>query len=142
LAVVIVRYSRRTVGWALAGHLRAWLVTDALRQALHSRPPRGLMFHSDRGSQYYSREYRSLLARYGIRQSRSARANSYHNVWTESLMGTLKTGMLQDGCFIDAVDARTGRFGYIESYYHHHQMHSFLAYQTPAQFEACKLSPA
>jgi transposase InsO family protein len=141
LAVVIVRYSRRTVGWALAGYLRAWLVTDALRQALHSRPPRGLMFHSDRGSQYSSREYRSLLARYGIRQSRSARANSYQNVWTESLMGTLKTGMLQDGSFIDAVDTRTGRFGYIESYYHH-QRHSFLAYQTPAQFEACKLSPA
>ena len=143
LAVVIDLCSRRIVGWALAGHLRAGLVTEALRQALHSRrPPPGLIFHSDRGSQYASREYRSLLARSGIRQSMSARANPYHNAWTESFMGTLKTEMLQDGCFIDAADARTELFGYIESYYNTRRKHSSLAYQTPAQFEARKLSPA
>ena len=72
----------------------------------------------------------------------SARANPYHNAWMESFMGTLKTGMLQDGCFIDAADARTELFGYIESYYNTHPRHSSLAYQTPAQFEARKLSPS
>jgi transposase InsO family protein len=56
-------------------------------------------------------------------------------------MGTLKTAMLQDGCFVDAADARTGLFGYIESYYNNHRRHSSLASRTPAQFEACKRSP-
>ena len=146
LAVVIDLYSRRIVGWALAGHLRAGLFTDALRQALHSRlPPAacGFILHRGRGpgSQYPSREYRGLPARCCIRQSSSAKGDFYHNSWAESFMGTLKTAMLQDGCFVDAADARTGLFGYIESYYNHHRRHSSLASRTPAQFEACKRSP-
>ena len=116
---------------------------DTIRQALGSRSaPKGLIFHSDRGSQYGSREYRRLLEQAGIRQSMSARANPYHNAWTEFFMSTLKTEMLQDGCFIDDADARTELFGYIESYYNTRRKHSSLAYQTPAQFEARKLSPA
>ncbi|NJL19488.1 MAG: transposase, partial [Bdellovibrionaceae bacterium] len=59
-----------------------------------------------------------------------------HNAWTESFMGTLKTEMLQDGCFLNEDDARTEIFEYIESYYNHHRKHSSLDYQTPAQFEA------
>ncbi|RYD28532.1 MAG: IS3 family transposase [Verrucomicrobiaceae bacterium] len=141
LAVVLDLCSRKVVGWALADHLRAGLVTDALRQALGSRrPPRGLIFHSDRGSQYGSREYRALLQRHGIRQSMSARANPYHNAWTESFMGTLKTEMLQGGCFIDARDARTELFAYIDSYYNTHRRHSSLGYLSPAEFEAQNLS--
>ena len=137
LAVVIDLCSRRIVGWALTDHLKASLVGDALRQALGSRPvPQGLIFHSDRGSQYGSREYRSLLERAGIRQSMSARANPYHNAWTESFMGTLKTEMLQEGCFIGAADARIELFAYIESYYNTHRGHSSLDYKTPAEFEA------
>ena len=54
---------------------------------------------------------------HGIRQSMSARANPYHNAWTESFMGTLKAEMLQGGTFIDAHDARTELFAYIEAYY-------------------------
>ena len=137
LAVVIDLCSRRIVGWSLAGHLKASLVGDALRQALGSRSvSRGLIFHSDRGSQYGSREYRQLLEQAGIRQSMSARANPYHNAWTESFMATLKTEMLQDGCFIDTPDARIELFAYIESYYNTHRRHSSLAYKTPAEFEA------
>ena len=102
----------------------------------------GFILHRGRGpgSQYPSREYRGLPARCCIRQSSSARGDSYHNSWAESFMGTLKTAMLQDGCFVDAADARTGLFGYIESS-HHYRRHSSPAYQTPAQFEARKLSP-
>ena len=66
----------------------------------------------------------------------SARANPYHNAWTESFMGTLKTEMLQAGCFIDSNDAQTEIFDYIESYYNPHRKHSSLNYQTPTQFEA------
>lgn len=141
LAVVIDLCSRKIVGWALADHLRAGLVTDALRQALEARGPvPGLIFHSDRGSQYGSREYRGLLARSGIRQSMSARANPYHNARTESFMGTLKTELIQDGCFIDARDARIELFDYIEAYYNTHRRHSSLKYLTPAEFEATQKS--
>jgi putative transposase len=137
LAVVIDLCSRKIVGWALADHLRTELVSDALKQALGSRDTvPDLIFHSDRGSQYGSGAYRQMLSRAGMRQSMSARANPYHNAWTESFMGTLKSEMLQDGCFVNATDARTEIFDYIESYYNHHRKHSSLGYQTPAQFEA------
>lgn len=141
LAVVIDLCSRRIVGWALADHLRASLVTDAFTQALRvRRPAAGLIFHSDRGSQYGSGLFRGHLQRAGVLQSMSARANPYHNAWTESFIGTLKTEMLQDGCFIDATDARTELFAYIESYYNTLRRHSSLQYQSPAHFEAQILS--
>ena len=137
LAVVIDLCSRKIIGWALADSLRTELVSNALNQALSSRhTAAGLIFHSDRGSQYGSAAYRQILNHAGIRQSMSARANPFHNAWTESFMGTLKTEMLQDGCFIDSNDARTEIFDYIESYYNHHRKHSALNYQSPAQFEA------
>ena len=137
LAVIIDLCSRRIVGWALADHMRAELVTDALKQALGSRTVApGLIFHSDRGSQYGSRSHRQMLEDANILQSMSARANPYHNAWTESFMGTLKNEMLQGGTFASEADARIEIFDFIESYYNHHRKHSSLSYQTPAQFEA------
>jgi putative transposase len=137
LAVVIDLCSRKIVGWALADNLRTQLVIDALQQALGSRSTtQKPIFHSDRGSQYGSAAYRQILRQAGMRQSMSARANPYHNAWTESFMGTLKAEMLQDGCFINAQDARTEIFAYIDSYYNTCRKHSALGYQSPAQFEA------
>jgi|GEM_PF-476440 len=150
LSVVIDLCSRKIVGWALADNLRTELVSNALKQALSSRhTAAGIIFHSDRGSQYGSATYRQILSRAGMRQSMSARANPYHNAWTEpqiaspifplsrqSFMGTLKTEMLQGGTFIDSDDARTEIFDYIDSYYNHHRKHSALKYKSPAQFEA------
>lgn len=137
LAVVIDLCSRKIVGWSLGDNLRAELVVAALQQALGSRRTRpGLIFHSDRGSQYGSAAYRALLRQAGLRQSMSARANPYHNAWTESFMGTLKTEMLQDGSFIGHADARIEIFAFIDSYYNTHRKHSSLGYKTPATFEA------
>lgn len=137
LAVVIDLCSRRVVGWSLARHMRAGLVSQAFRQALESRRPApGLIFHSDRGSQYGSREYRELLEGCGALQSMSARANPYHNAWTESFIGTLKAEMLQGGCFADERDARLEIFDFIEAYYNTRRKHSSLDYRTPAQFDA------
>jgi putative transposase len=136
LAVVIDLCSRRIVGWSLADHLRSDLVLDALRQALQTRSARGAIFHSDRGSQYGSTLFRTALARAGLRQSMSARANPYHNAWTESFIGTLKLEMLQGGCFQNAADARTEIFEFIEAYYNTHRKHSALGYKSPSQFEA------
>ena len=79
---------------------------------------------------------RAILARAGAVQSMSARANPYHNAWTESFMGTLKGEMLQGGCFADERDARVEIFDFIEAYYNTHRKHSSLGYLTPAKFEA------
>jgi putative transposase len=136
LAVVIDLCSRRIVGWSLADHMRSDLVLDALHQALQTRPANHTIFHSDRGSQYGSTPFRNALAKAGLRQSMSARANPYDNAWTESFIGTLKHEMLQDGCFQNATDARTEIFEYIEGYYNTHRKHSSIGYKTPNQFEA------
>ena len=136
LAVVIDLCSRRVVGWSLKDHMRSDLVLDALHQALQTRPADGTIFHSDRGSQYGSAPFRQALAKAGLNQSMSARANPYENAWTESFIGTLKREMLQGGCFEDANDARIEIFAYIDGYYNTHRKHSSLQYQTPSQFEA------
>jgi len=136
LAVVIDLCSRRIVGWSLADHMRSDLVVDALHQALETRPINRTIFHSDRGSQYGSTPFRNVLAKAGLRQSMSARANPYDNAWTESFIGTLKHEMLQGGCFENAADARTEIFEYIEGYYNTHRKHSSIGYKTPNQFEA------
>jgi transposase InsO family protein len=137
LAVVIDLCSRRIVGWALADHLRSDLVVKAMKQAIASRRhTTGLIFHSDRGSQYASRAFREVLRLAGMRQSMSARANPYHNAWTESFMGTLKAEMLQNGRFINATDARAEIFAFIDGYYNTQRLHSSLNYRTPNHFEA------
>jgi putative transposase len=137
LAVVIDLCSRRVVGWALADHLRSDLVVEAMQQAIASRRHlNGLIFHSDRGSQYGSRAFRQVLQRAGIRQSMSARANPYHNAWTESFIGTLKAEMLQNGRFINASDARAEIFAFIDCYYNTQRLHSSLNYRTPKHFES------
>ena len=79
-----------------------------------------------------------MLETSDILQSMSARANPYHNAWTESFMGTLKNEMLQGGSFASDADARIEIFDFIEFYYNHHRKHSALGYQTLAQFEAKK----
>ena len=137
LAIVIDLCSRKIIGWALADHMRSQLVIDALRQALGSRSKtQNAIFHSDRGSQYGSIAFRELLKQSGLRQSMSARANPYHNAWSESVIGTIKSEMLQGGCFIDQTDAQIELFAYIEAYYNTHRKHSSLDYLSPAQFES------
>jgi putative transposase len=112
-------------------------VIEAMRKALASRcGTHGLIFHSDRGSQYGSTAFRELIDLHGIRQSLSARANPYHNAWTESFMGTLKGEMLQDGRFIDEADARAEIFAFIDGYYNTQRLHSSLNYRTPKHFES------
>jgi len=136
LAVVIDLYTRKIVGWKLADNMRSELVAEALQNACiqQSLKP-GTIFHSDRGSQYGSRCFRSLLRDKKIRQSMSGRANPYDNAWTESVIGTIKAEVLQGGKFADYDDAKTELFEYIESYYNHHRKHSSLGYQSPSDYE-------
>lgn len=138
LAVIIDLASRRVIGWSLDTHMRSDLVVSAMQQALQGRSKaavKNTLFHSDRGSQYGSRAFRSVLANAGMRQSMSARANPYDNAWSESFMSTLKREMLQGGCFENAADARLELFEYIDGYYNHQRKHSSIGYLTPNQFE-------
>lgn len=136
LAVVIDLCTRRVVGWHIDTSMKATLVCEALRRAKASiKFEPEAIFHSDRGSQYGSREFRDLLATYGFLQSMSAKANPYDNAWTESFMATLKREMLGDGIFESLEDARAALFDYIEAYYNLQRKHSALGYQTPLQAE-------
>lgn len=136
LAVVIDLCSRKIVGWSLADHMRSTLVMEALQQALGSRAKNpSTIFHSDRGSQYGSAPFRDLLAKAQMTQSMSARANPYHNAWTESFIGTLKKEMGLNGLLKNDAQARTEFFDYIEIYYNNQRRHSSLNYLTPARFE-------
>ena len=137
LAVVIDLCSRRVVGWALAEHMRATLVTGALRRALLERAPDpDTIFHSDRGSQYSSDAFRNMLRSAAMTQSMSARANPYDNALTESFIGTLKRELIGDGIFEDLDDADTALFEYIEGYYNTRRRHSALGYISPMEFES------
>jgi transposase InsO family protein len=137
LAVVIDLCSRRIVGWSLGENMRSDLVVDALRKALQARRgTQGLIFHSDRGSQYGSKAFRDLLKLSDIQQSMSARANPYHNAWTESFMGTLKAELIQMGSYICYEDAHTDLFDFIDGYYNTQRLHSSLNYLTPSHFES------
>ena len=88
LAVVLDLFSRRIVGWAMGEAITAELAGRALDMAWHSRSPApGLIFHSDRGSQYASRSYTDLLATHGIKASMSRKGNCWDNACSETLFG-------------------------------------------------------
>ena len=111
------------------------LVKHALDMALRRRCPEvGLLHHSDRGSQYTSADYQSLLADHGIRVSMSRVGNCCDNAAMESFYATLKTECV-DHRFATRQLARTAIFDYIEIWYNRHRRHSSLGYLSPATFE-------
>jgi transposase InsO family protein len=136
LAAVMDAYSRKIVGWSLREHLRTELVVEALRKALIERtPPTGLVHHSDRGVQYASNEYRTMLHKHRITPSMSRRGNCYDNAAMESFFGTLKTELNQTQTFETKRSASRAIFEYIEIFYSRKRLHSSLGYLTPLQFE-------
>jgi putative transposase len=136
LAVVLDIYTRRIVGWAISERITAKIVTDALAMAIkHQNPPEGLIFHSDRGSQYSSKTVRDLLKAQGFRQSMSSTGNCYDNAITESFFSTLKKELVYLGKFETRSEARTEIFEFIEIYYNRKRQHSSLGYLSPYEFE-------
>jgi putative transposase len=137
LAVVIDLFSRQVVGWSLRADMTQDLVTDALRMAwFRRRPPgnEGLIFHSDRGSQYASREFKSVLQGYGIRASMSRRGNCWDNACSETLFGSLKVERLYGQRFKDRRQASDEVIAWL-LWYNQTRMHSTLDYVSPVQFE-------
>ncbi len=136
LAVVIDRYSRRVVGWALDRSLSARVAMAAVEQAIRERNPLpGLVHHSDRGMQYSCREYVELLQKQQIVSSMSRPANPYDNAFCESFMKTLKREEIYCNQYRDMADLSQHIGEFIDQYYNLQRLHSALGYQTPQEFE-------
>jgi putative transposase len=136
LAAILDVYSRQIVGWSMDCFLGQELVLKALRQALGRRQTaQGLIFHSDRGSQYASDSVRKLLCKRAFRQSMSGKGNCYDNAIMESFFATLKTELIYDETYHTRAQARQSVFQYIEVFYNRFRKHSALGYLSPAEFE-------
>ncbi|MCP4147400.1 MAG: IS3 family transposase [bacterium] len=136
LAVVLDLYSRKIVGWALSNRLTAPLVKEALSMAYWRRKPeKGLIHHSDRGSQYAGNEYQKLLEQYGMVCSMSRKGDCWDNAVVESFFHSLKTEWISDTIYKTRDEARSDVIRYIEMFYNSHRLHSFLGYKNPNGFE-------
>jgi putative transposase len=136
LAVVLDAYSRRVVGWALDESLETSLVVAALRKAIADRKPGvGLVHHSDRGTQYASREYIAVLEQYGIEPSMSRAGRPYDNAMCESFMKTLKQEEIYTRQYRDRADLELHMAEFLEQYYNRRRLHSALGYRSPESFE-------
>lgn len=136
LAVLMDLCSRKIVGWATGPRLTEDLAHRALESAIASRrPPKRLLHHTDRGSQYASRTYREALKRHGLRLSMSRKGNCWDNAPTESLFSSMKTELgfelpppTREACHAEI-------FEYIEAFYNRERLHSSIGYLSPDEFE-------
>jgi transposase InsO family protein len=136
LAVIVDLFSRQVVGWSLDKTMTKELVCSALRQAYFRRKPgTGLIFHSDRGSQYCSKEFRLLLKEYKMLQSQSRKANCWDNACVESFFHTLKTELIYHEDFETRAQAHDAIFEWVEAFYNRQRLHSTLGYKSPVDFE-------
>jgi transposase InsO family protein len=136
LAVVLDLFSRQVVGWSLKSRMDRSLVMDALRMAFWRRKPaKGLIFHSDRGSQYCSLDFQKMLKVYGMISSMSRKGNCWDNAVAESFFGSLKTERIFFANYKTKEDARKDITDYIEMFYNSRRRHSYLGYISPRAFE-------
>jgi len=136
LAVVLDVYGRRIVGYAMGSRITTELVHTAFVRAQRQRAIEpGMIFHSDRGCQYTSNEYRELLADHDVRSSMSGTGNCYDNAITEAFFQKLKTEHVYHEHFQSRTEAELSIFEYIEVFYNRQRRHSALGYLSPVQFE-------
>ena len=135
LAVVLDVYNREIIGWSLSQRVASDLVVKALTMAVSKRKPQsGVIFHSDRGSQYTSSSVRYLLSKYGFRQSMSGKGNCYDNAITETFFSTLKKELVYLTEFETRQQAELEIFEFIEIFYNRKRLHSSLGYLSPVDF--------
>jgi putative transposase len=136
LAAVLDAWSRRVIGWAVDRSLAARLAVTALQRAINARTPSpGVVHHSDRGIQYASNEYVSLLKEHRMTPSMSRPANPYDNAICESFMKTLKQEEIYCRKYANLQDLEKHVEEFLEVYYNQQRLHSALGYRTPAEFE-------
>jgi putative transposase len=136
LAAILDLYSRKIVGWAMSERIDSLLILKALSMALlHRQPPKDMLFHSDRGVQYASVDYRAALTQAGLIPSMSRRGNCYDNAYIESFWSTLKLEMIYRREFTNRRQAEAAIFDYIEIFYNRQRAHSALGCLSPVDFE-------
>src|SRR4030066_1036075 len=136
IAVILDLYSRQVVGWAMSNRLSSDFVIKALYQAIGRRKPaKGCIFHSDRGVQYASLDFRDVLKDYSFIQSMSRKGNCYENAVTESFFHTLKIEHVYDYRYETRAEATQSIFEYIEMFYNRRGGHSPLGFGSPVSFE-------
>jgi transposase InsO family protein len=136
LGIWLDLFSRMIVGWQVAENMEESLLISGLDKALKSRRPvPGLIVHSDRGGQYFSKKMRRLLKKYHCRQSMSRRDEVYDNSYAESFFSRFKTELMEEGAFLSMEDARTEIFDFIEIYYNRKRRHSALGNKNPLTYE-------
>jgi putative transposase len=136
LTVVLDLCSRRVVGWAMGTRIDAHLVLSALTMALmRRRPPRGLIFHSDRGSQYASCSFREKTSQWGMQQSMSRKGDCWDNACAESFFKTLKVELIGTQVYASRGEAKNAIFEYVEVFYNRKRLHSTLDYLSPSDYE-------
>ena len=136
LAGVMDMYSRRIVGWAMGQDINTKLILSAWNMALtHRQPAPQLVFHSDRGCQYASADFRHALAQSDAQASMSGKACCYDNAAMESFWNTLKQELVYRRCFKTRSEAQMAIFDFIETFYNRSRIHSSLNYLSPIDFE-------
>lgn len=136
LAVVMDLFSRQIIGWSMNSRMTRQLVIDALLSAYWRRKPaRGVIFHSDKGSQYASHDYCDVLGAYGFTGSMSGKGNCYDNAVVESFFHSLKIERVHNRNYQTREEAKSDIFNYIELFYNTKRLHSTLGYCTPVEFE-------
>jgi len=136
LAVVIDLYSRRVIGWSISKRMTSDLVSKALLMAQgQRRVSKGVIVHSDRGSQYTSREYRLLLSKYGYIGSMSRKGNCWDNAVAESFFRSLKEEIIRWKNYASYAEAQKEIIDYIVMFYNSHRLHSYLNYCSPNNYE-------
>jgi putative transposase len=135
LAIVLDVFSRRIVGWSMSTTLHTSVVLDALSMALTMRRARGVIHHSDQGSQYTSLAFGRRCREAGVRPSMGSVGDCYDNAMAESFFATLECELLARQRFKTQAEARTAVFGFIEGFYNPERRHSSLGYLSPVAFE-------
>src|SRR5262245_53582280 len=135
LAVVLDACSRRIVGWAMSTRLVTQLVLDALEMALARRRPKGVIHHSDQGSQYTSIEFGQRCRVAGVRPSMGSVGDAYDNAMCESFFATLECELLDRCRFKTQTEARSAVFAFIEGFYNPRRRHSSIEYLSPVDYE-------
>lgn len=140
MAIVLDLYDRMPIGWALGASPTAELAVMALRRAITRRKPGiGLIHHSDRGSQYTSKAYRGLLAKYMITGSMSRKGNPYDNAPMESFIKTLKVEWVNQHTYCNMNEAHSSLFYFLDIYYSCRRLHSSLGYKSPKNCDTQRL---
>ena len=136
LSTVIDLYSRKVVGWSMDDTMKVSLVNDALNMAIrHRNPQKGLLWHTDRGSQYASYSHKDLLQKHGIIQSMSRKGNCWDNAVAESFFKTLKAELIYHNKYQTKQEAALSIFEYIETFYNTKRRHKHLNNLTILEYQ-------